>query len=268
MAWRWPMVRFHGTRHVGDPVTGTPSSSSDITEFLLHQIRRAKELRAAHEARPGGVAQRLLLRQWQAARLARTHEDLLNDTEYHAAAEFFLSDLYGLRDTSERDAELERIYPTMVKLLPVTALHTVGLAVELDALSEDLDTQLLDVLFGQLGIRDEISEAAYVEAYRRCDNIALRRHQIELVRQVGDDLAQLVGKPMVYMVLHAMRAPARMAGFGELQEFLERGFSAFRKLTDPRPFLDTIQRRETQILERIYAGHPRPFDLDEPQPAA
>jgi len=245
-------------------MTATPTSSSDIAQFLLEQIRRAKELRLAHAARPGGAAQRLLLREWQAARLARTHKDLLNHPEYRAAAEFFLSDLYGLQDTTKRDVELERIYPTMAKMLPATGLHSVGLAVELDALSEELDAELLDVLVQQLGVRDEITESAYVEAYRRCDNYALRGHQIELVRSVGEDLARLVGKPMVYMVLHAMRAPARVAGFGELQDFLERGFNAFRKMSDPRPFLDAIQTRETQILERIQAGHPRPFDLDAP----
>ena len=245
-------------------MTAAPPSTSDIAQFLLQQIRRAKELRAAHEARPGGAAQRLLLREWQAARLARTHKDLLSDPEYRPGAEFFLSDLYGLQDTTKRDAALERIYPTMVKMLPADALHGVGLAVELDAVSEELDAQLLDVLVQQLGLRDAITEAAYVEAYRRCDNYVLRQHQIELVRQVGEDLALVVGKPMVYRVLRAMRGPARMAGFGALQDFLERGFSAFKKMTDPQPFLDTIQRRETQILERIYARHPRPFDLDEP----
>jgi len=247
-----------------DPVTATPTDTGNITQFLLQQIRRAKELRLAHAARPEGAAQRLLLREWQARRLARTHEDLLRHPEYRAAAEFFLSDLYGPQDTTKRDVELERIYPTMVIMLPATALHSVGLAVELDALSEELDAVLLDVLVQQRGVRDEITEGEYVEAYRRCDNYALRRHQIELVRNVGDDLALLVGKPMVYMILHAMRAPAKVAGFGELQDFLERGFNAFRKMSDPRPFLDAIQMRETQVLERIQAGHPRPFDLDAP----
>ena len=59
-----------------------------------------------------------------------------------------------------------------------------------------------------------------------------------------------------------MRRPARLAGFGELQDFLERGFRAFRHMEDASEFLDTIERRETQILDRIYARHPHPFDLE------
>ena len=47
-----------------------------------------------------------------------------------------------------------------------------------------------------------------------------------------------------------------------VQEFLERGFHAFRHMEDPTEFLDTIDSRETRILDRVYAQHPNPFDLD------
>ena len=205
---------------------------------------------------------RLLLRQWQAARLARTHKDLLEDRRYRPAAEFFLSDLYGTKDTGQRDAAVERIYPVMVKMLPEAALHGVGVALELDALSEELDAQMLDVLFEDLRVQDAITEHAYADAYRRCDNYALRKHQIELVSEVGKDLALVVAKPLIYRLLRSMRVPARVAGFGELQDFLERGFHAFQQLEQPEAFLETIEQREVQILDRIYASHPRPFDLE------
>jgi hypothetical protein len=241
-----------------------PSIPSDATDFLLQQIKRAKALRFAHTGSPDRAAKRLLLREWQAARLRRTHADLLENPKYRPAAEFFLSDLYGLNDTGERDAAVERIYPAMVKLLPEAALHSIGLALELDALSEELDAQLLDVLVGRLDLGNGISEATYTEAYRRCDNYALRKHQVELLVQTGRDLALVVRKPLLYKVLRAMRTPAKLAGFSDLQDFLERGFHAFNQMTDADAFLDTIEQRETQILDRIYARHARPFDLEEP----
>jgi hypothetical protein len=234
---------------------------SDIADFLRAQIERVKSLRLEHEASAERAAQRLWLRRWQAARLARTYDDLLHEEEYRPAAEFFLSDLYGLKDTSGRDAGLERVLPVMSKVLPEAALHGIGLAVELDALSEQLDAQLLDILVNKLGVRGELSEDAYADAYRRCDNYALRKHQIELIRQTGEDLAQLVRKSMVYAMLRSMRAPAKAAGCGELQDFLERGFRAFRQMKDPQHFLDTIQARETRILDQIYGGTPRPLEV-------
>ena len=235
---------------------------SDIADFLREQIERVKSLRQEHEASAERAAQRLWLRRWQAARLARTYADLLGDEATRPAAEFFLSDLYGLKDTRGRDEGLERVLPVMARVLPDAALHGVGLAVELDALSEELDAQLLDVLVQKLGVRGELTEEAYAEGYRRCDNYERRKHQIELIVEVGGDLAQLVRKSMVYAMLRSMRAPAKAAGCGELQDFLERGFRAFKQMKDSQRFLDTIGSRETRILDRIYAATPRPFDLD------
>jgi hypothetical protein len=229
---------------------------------LRQQIDRAKALRTVHRSDPQGGAKRRLLREWQQERLSRTYRDLLDSPRYGPAAMFFLSDLYGLQDTSARDAAVERLYPTMVKLLPEAGLRSIGFALELDALSEELDAQMLDALADKLPLRGRILEADYCEAYRRSDNCALRRHQIELFRCVGDTLARAVEKPLIYSLLRGMRRPARLAGFGELQDFLERGFRAFRHMQDPSEFLDTIERRETRILDHIYARHPHPFDLD------
>lgn len=243
-------------------MTAIPSSRDELCAFLRQQIDRAKALRTTHRSDLQGSAKRRVLREWQQERLTRTYRDLLGSPRYGPAAEFFLSDLYGLKDTSARDAAVERLYPTMARLLPEAGLHSIGFALELDALSEELDAQLLDALEAQLAPHTLISEADYCGAYRRCDNYALRKHQIELFCGVGDTLAQAVEKPLIYSLLRGMRRPARLAGFGELQDFLERGFRAFRHMDGPGEFLSTIERRETQVLDRIYARHPRPFDLD------
>jgi hypothetical protein len=239
-------------------------SSEDAANFLTRQIARAKELRAMHQSNPALAAKRLVLRRWQVARLTRTYQDLLDDPRFQGAARFFLSDLYGLGDTSQRDADIERAYPMMVKLLPNIAIHSIGLALELDALSEELDLHLLDELKTIGKFKNSIDDAAYAEAYRRCDNYRERRRQIDLTKQVGQDLALVVGKPFMRTLLRTMRAPAKVAGFGELQSFLERGFDAFKATLDIQEFLDTVELREVQILDRIYAGHPQPFLLESP----
>jgi hypothetical protein len=234
----------------------TEGASGDAAQFLARQIERAKTLRKTRASDPAHKARRARLRQWQAARLAATHKDLLGNPRYRSAAQFFLSDLYGIEDTSKRDADVERIYPVMVRMLPERALHSIGIALELDALTEELDEQLLTAIRSK-----EMTEAAYVEAYRRCDNYALRKHQIALITEIGQHLCEMVNKPLLYKALRAMRVPARLAGFGELQDFLERGFAAFLQIDDPQEFLSLIEQRETQILDRIYAGHSSPFEV-------
>lgn len=245
-------------------------AQSDAAEFLLRQIERAKALRQAHRNDPERAAARHALREWQAARLARTHRDLLEDLRYRPAALYFLEELYGTKDTSARDAAVERMHGAFARRMPPSALHTLGLALELDALSEELDVELLDALAEEAGPARSLSEAAYVAAYRRCDNYELRERQIELIQQLGNELATVVRKPLVHTLLKAMRLPAKLAGLGELQVFLERGFEAFLQMGDATPtFLETIRSREATILRRIRAGHPTPFASEGPaeQPA-
>src|SRR5512141_2619150 len=93
----------------------TESATDDAAQFLAGQIERAKGFRLARARSPEHNARRVLLRQWQGARLAVTHKDLVEHPEYGPAAQFFLSDLYGIKDTTKRDAAVERIYPVMVR---------------------------------------------------------------------------------------------------------------------------------------------------------
>jgi hypothetical protein len=202
-----------------------------------------------------------LLRRWQAQRLARTYADLAADKRYAPATAFFLSDIYGERDFAERNRAVERAYPWMRKTLPKAAFAPIERAMQLHDLSVKLDAQLCGVLLAELGVKDRISADAYAQGYRRCDNRAQRLRQIELAVAVGTDLDRVVAKPLVHRMLALSRKPARAAGFGELQEFLERGFDAFRHMGGAAEFLKAIETREKAILERLFAGHPRPFEL-------
>lgn len=201
-----------------------------------------------------------VLRRWQAERLARTYADLAADPRYAPAAAFFLSDIYGERDFTERDRAVERAYPVIEKTLPKAALAPIERAMELHDLSVKLDTALCAVLVDELGMKERLTEAMYAEGYRRCDNRRDRERQIELLAAVGSDLDRVVRKPLVRRMLILARRPARVAGFGELQDFLERGFDAFRHMGGAAgEFVKIIETRERRILERLFAGHPRPF---------
>ena len=92
-------------------------------------------------AQPGRVAALLpALRHWQAQRLARTYADLAAVARYAPATAFFLSDIYGERDFSERDRAVERAFPVIRKTMPKAALAPIERAIELDQLSKTLDT--------------------------------------------------------------------------------------------------------------------------------
>jgi hypothetical protein len=133
--------------------------------------------------------------------------------------------------------------------------------VELDCLSEALDADMIAAL-RVCSARDAaltIDAKRYAEAYRGCANQPARERQIRLVREIGEALDALAQKPLVVKAVEMMRGPAQLAGLGELHEFLERGFFAFRDMHGAAEFLDTIERRERRILERLFAGAPDPF---------
>lgn len=202
-----------------------------------------------------------LLRQWQLERLTATHNDLLHSERFGPACAFFLSDLYAPRDFSQRDQDGEHVYEIMRTFLPDRMLQTVGLALELNRLTRSLDDDLLTVLVDQLGMTDQLSAELYAEAYRLCDNYGLRKQQIDMLMEVGLGVNKLARRPFAEQVLRLAHGPAYRAGWGELQDFLERGFVAFKQMKDARPFLDIVCGREHVILDQIYANRPNPFTI-------
>jgi hypothetical protein len=144
----------------------------------------------------------------------------------------------------------------MVKVLPERVIATVALAMELNALSQELDRVLLARLPRADG---HFSVLEYCKAYRRAGNFPMRRRQIKLIVDIGTALDKHVAKALTRTALSMMRQPARLAGLTGLQDFLERGFAAFRSMGGAEEFLRTIDSRETQIMEAIVGGAQDPF---------
>ena len=219
---------------------------------LVRYLAEARNLRLAAAAEEVHGRRRERLREWQAARLARTHADLLASPVYGTAASFFLDELYGPKDFSERDAEVERILPLMTSMLPVSGLRTLLLAVEGDALSERFDAAMVKELGAALDRK--LSESAYAAAYREVGDRGGRLLQIRLVGETGEALDALARKSFVRGALKMMHGPAHLAGLGELHGFLVRGFEAFRSMRDASEFLETIVERERAIAVALFAG--------------
>lgn len=200
------------------------------------------------------------LQRWQAQRLERSFAGFLQDSKRCAAAQFFLSDVYGEQDFRQRDADIAKIIPKMQRLLPGALLQTLAEGIELGALSHALDLRMTAELQRHATLTDTLDEGLYARVYRAVGYPRLRAHQIALIGRVGQGLTAALTMPGVGALLRVSRLPARVAGLGELQSFLERGFSAFAQLGDTEAFLAEIQRNETRVMQGLFAGHPTPFD--------
>jgi hypothetical protein len=211
---------------------------------LRRHLHALKALRGAHHRPPARLRE---LKRWQSARLAATYEDFASQPRYREATRFFLDDLYGPKDFSRRDEALLKIVPTMAKVLPKSAVETAGLAIELEALTEDLDQRVAAAL-----PKGPITEDSYAEANRLATARAERERQVELIEAVGKRLDAVVRKPLVMQALQLMRQPARAARLSDLQDFFERGFSAFRAMHGATEFLAAVREREMAIVEAIF----------------
>lgn len=253
--WIW-LSGIWTTRHITPNDNGLKMKKQEIALALRRELQAVITERHAAKADTTTHAARCALKNFQSQRMARTHNDLLMATETRAAAEFFLSDLYGAKDMTRRDADIARVIPTMEKILPAPALLTVAEAIMLDALSESLDAAMAARLGENFGEDDYI--AAYREVTRRAD----RERQLDCVQSVGYALCDLVRIPLIGGMLKMMEQPAKLAHLSELHDFLERGFMAFKRMKEPRRFVATIVTRETKIMENLYAGRVQPFVFD------
>ncbi len=188
------------------------------------------------------------LEAYQARRLALTHADLHGDERYRLAVDFFLEDLYGPQDLSERDAQMVRALDKLARFLPLAGLSALAHAFELHVVTVELDAATAARLAGPAVPDDR----AYALAYRATGRRGDRERQIELLGVVGELLDSVAHRPEVGLMVRLARAPAHAAGFGHLQEFLERGYQAFRAMRGADRFLEIVIGRERALLQRLF----------------
>ena len=237
----------------------SPSDTARLVTHLAQARPGPREIVESSELAP----EMALLRAFQSQRLATTHADLLADSRYRPATEFFLNDVYAPRDFSQRDADMMRFYQGVRKVLPERAVSILADVVTLADLTNQLDEQLCHVLFEVVGVTDAITPQQYAEGYRVCDNYAERARQIEMIGRIGLGIDRLVRVPFVGISLRLAHGPAVLTGWEDLQRFLEHGFSAFKHMKGATKFLELVHRREIAILDRIFAADPDPFDIHD-----
>lgn len=196
------------------------------------------------------------LQQWQRSRLDATYQDLRAHKRYQAACEFFLDELYGGRNAQARDQQLERAAPIMRRFLPDHLLAAVGDALRLQAMSLLFDFEVAAFLLEE----DVIDQATYADAYRAQGDWSGRKDQLRLIRELGFLLGETVQHTMIHKLIRLMAVPAKLAGVGLLQKFLQDGLAAFAIMGEPKIFLETIDQREQEALMAIRSGQSTPFE--------
>jgi hypothetical protein len=232
---------------------------NEVAQSILRHLNAVAQERERRARDPRLEAAVLGVKRFQHERFARTYADLLAGQRYSAAARFFLDDLYGPHDFTDRDAQFARIVPGLARLFPAELVQTVACLAELHALSEFLDSRMGEALQGA-----EVTAKPYAHAWRIVGRPEDRLRQIALMRAVGEALDRYTHMRGIRQSLRLMRLPARAAGLQALHGFLERGFDTFRGMSGAAEFLQTINQRETALAEALFEGRDSGWGLDVP----
>ena len=227
-------------------------------EKILEHLGAVRVERAARTA-DAALARRVThVKRYQQTRFALTYADLLATPRYAGAARFFLDDLYGPGDFSQRDAQFVRIVPGLVRLFPAEVVATVEALTALHALSEQLDSEMARHVGDQ-----PLTAVTYVSAWRSTGQPTSRQRQVDLMLKVGRALDVYTHRPLLRHSLRAMRIPARAAGLAALQAFLESGFDTFRGLRGADEFLAHIMKREHSLAASLFGSTGAPDPLGQ-----
>ncbi|WP_100642875.1 FFLEELY motif protein [Alteromonas facilis] len=235
----------------------------------IHTVNARRDL----AAKMGRLDDVMMLQAWQCRRLLTTHADLRAEPTFADAMQFFVDELYGPKDFSQRDKDLTRVIPKLAAVLPEKALKALDDALRLNALSFDLDLDMVNALLSlnneETLTADAITADTYAQAYRQVGRPEQRAEQIDIVEQLGLQLADVVHVRGISLLIKMARKPAEIAGVLALHEFLAQGFAAFKQLGDVRAFLDPIVSRERAIMTALFQDdfslqqNPLPQELRE-----
>lgn len=218
---------------------------------ILAHLQTVTDQRAQRAADAALGERVVAVKHYQQRRFEMTYADLLSHPRYAGASNFFLDELYGPSDFTQRDSQFARIVPALVRLFPDEVVRTVEALAALHALSERFDSEM-----GRALLSPRVDAQAYAQGWQHCGDAAGRERQIGLMQHVGRSLDGLTRNPLLRHSLRLMRGPARAAGMAALQTFLEAGFDTFRAMRGADEFLALVGQRERELARTLFACHP------------
>ena len=200
---------------------------------------------------------KVALQKYQIGRLSQTYADLRAEERYAELAQFFFVDLYYVGDRAERNESFLRLWKHFEKVLGRVIVQGLSDLVDFYMLSERLDEACAAQLVKMKAPLD-FSDEQYEKAYRWCDNYADRVAQLEYVDRTLVFVHATSQRRLLGVLISTMQATARLIGASAMVDFLDRGYTAFRRVKDVTYFRQTIAKRERERLDRIWKEYALP----------
>ncbi|MFT5468686.1 MAG: hypothetical protein ACI8UO_003798 [Verrucomicrobiales bacterium] len=222
--------------------------------ILQQQLSKFRDRLQAEPLEPEVQEAKNQVISWQIERINRAHADLRADAKTRPTVEFFLKEVYSVRDFRDRDVQLERVSRILSRILPESALLYLAQVLEMNLLTEELDTRMAHVIAPLPEFNSaDFEPSIWAEVCRRCDDEAQRRRLVQLIWDGGKRLDSISRNRALGLAIRVGRRPSELAGLGELYRIMRQGYDAFRELPDCDAFLKILVGRETQVLDEIWS---------------
>lgn len=199
---------------------------------------------------------------WQKKRMQSTHHKQFAEKQNVLMSEYFLNRLYGGPDfdaLAEQIARLMKYAHKAEKLIPENAVKTgtsgVSLAILAVQLDEQVAMQLLEDYHPHEGLTDEMMRLTYL----KLDQGQHRLNQLDLLDQLGFSLDKYMRSFMVHTAFKMCKGAASKYNFDVMYEFMQDGFLAMKPLKSAEKFVKDFTAVERQIIHKVHAGDPHPF---------
>ncbi|MGB9189560.1 MULTISPECIES: FFLEELY motif protein [unclassified Acinetobacter] len=199
---------------------------------------------------------------WQKQRMQATHSKQFAEKQNVLMSEYFLNRLYGGPDfdaLAEQIARLMKYAHKAEKLIPENAVKTgtsgVSLAILAVQLDEQVAMQLLEDYHPHEALNDEMMRLTYL----KLDQGQSRLKQLDLLDQLGFSLDKYMRSFMVQAAFKMCKGAASKYNFNIMYEFMQDGFLAMKPLKSAEKFVKDFTAVERQIIHKVHAGDPHPF---------
>lgn len=213
------------------------------------------------------ILQRLQdVQHWQKQRMQRTHAKQFAEKHNVLMSEYFINRLYGGPDfdaLAAQIARLTRYAHKAEKLIPDNAIKTGTSGVKLAILAVQLDEQVAMQLLEDYPSNPTLNDEMMRQTYLKLDQSTDRMLQLQLLDDLGHKLDKYMRSFMVYTAFKMCKGAAHKYHFEVMYDFMQDGFLAMKPLKSAEKFVREFTAVERQIVERVHAGDPAPF-----QPAA
>jgi hypothetical protein len=190
------------------------------------------------------------VRKVQVDRLRQTYDDYFKNPEYTKISKYFFEQIYGAGDKASRDAAFNKIYEKLSAAVNPKRITRVTQLKQLNELTDELDLRVARE-FMKSRKKHALTLDDFEACYRALNNKDEREQQLQLLMETTRFFHRLAHIPLLGFVIKPTQYAARALGVEYIMEFFMEGYRSFRSVKNAEPFMQAIEDREREYLNRL-----------------